>query len=103
MSLYNCIDAYKPVKDPEQWDTCPNCSLKPRVWLFNNGESTACGCGKNRYDHFSIHSESILSIHSRTGNTAEFDPDTLKNNWNEWCRTGKINFEHAGKREDGRW
>ena len=34
------------------WLVCPNCNLKPLVWEFNNGRSTACGCGENEYNHF---------------------------------------------------
>lgn len=43
--LYKCIDAYKEVKNPDEWLNCPICGLKHLTWEFNNGESTACGCG----------------------------------------------------------
>lgn len=104
--LYNCIDAYKKVPNPQKWDICPKCGLIPKVWEFNNGSSTACGCGRNQYDHFSIHAESILSyiLRSETGTSAlGYDNDALRKNWNHWCKTGEELFVHAGKRTDGRW
>jgi len=103
---YNCIEAYKEVEDPENWFNCPNCGLKPLVWSFDNGRSTGCGCGKNKYEHFSIHAESIMSIVKRSynGTSAEkYNWDELRENWNEWVKNGSVIFEHAGKRTDGRW
>ena len=99
---YLCIDAYEVPKG--RWQDCPSCGLQPKVWVFNNGNSTACGCGTDQYNHFSIHSESILSVLKRCeGNTLEYNSDGLRNNWNHWCKTGNILFEHASKRTDGRW
>jgi len=104
---YLAITAYKEVEDPEKWEDCPNCGLKPIVWEFDNGLSTACGCGRNKYDHFSIHAESVMSVvaHSRSGKSSEdYNPDQLMNNWNLWVKTGIIPFEKPkGGREDGRW
>ena len=100
---YLCIDAYKEVEKPDEWLPCPACGLVPREWIFDNGRQTACGCGKTRYDHFSIFAESIMSVHKRTKKTAEYDIDELRNNWNHWVKTGEIVFEFAGKRSDGRW
>lgn len=57
---YKAISAYKIPDDFDQWLNCPNCGLKPLVWEFNNGRSTACGCGENEYRNFSIVSESIF-------------------------------------------
>ena len=44
---YKCISAYTIPNDIEDWLNCTNCGLKPLTWEFNNGSSTACGCGKN--------------------------------------------------------
>lgn len=102
-SWYYCIDAYK---DPEgEWDNCPCCGLKPKVWCFDNGRSTACGCWECKYDHFSVNAESIMSVHKRTDGKkmTEYDSDALRTNWNHWCKTGEVLFEHASKRNDGRW
>jgi hypothetical protein len=103
---YNCIDAYYNVKNPMKWEFCPNCGLIPKIWEFNNGNSTACGCGKNQYDHPSIHAESIMSYIKRSYNRTSvegYDNDALRKNWNHWCKTGEELFVHAGKRTDGRW
>lgn len=86
---YNCIYSYK---EPDtffgEWLECPCCGLKPKVWEFNNGRSTACGCGTSRYDHFSVHSESIMSVVSRcNGSVMDFETDDLRKNWNEYCMT----------------
>lgn len=102
-SWHFCINDYK--KPDGDWEKCPACELKPLVWVFDNGRSTACGCWKNRCDHFSIHAESIMSVHKRTGGKkmTECNSDELRKNWNHWCKTGKVLFKHAGERTDGRW
>jgi hypothetical protein len=103
-SLYKSIDAYVEVKEPHLWMDCPTCGLKPIVWEFNNGSSTACGCGESIYNHFSIHAESVMSYINRNGGSAlHYDNNELLKNWNHYCLTGEILFEHAGKRSDGRW
>jgi len=100
---YLLIDAYEIPDDVDEWLSCPKCNMKPLVWVFNNGRSTGCGCGESMYNHFSIHAESINSIYKRTGKTAEYSCDDLKNNWNQWVKTGEVLFEHASKRNDERW
>ena len=100
--IYNCIDAYKEVGNPGKWLDCPNCGLKPKIWEFDNGRSTACGCGENRYQHFSIHAESIMSVVGRfNGSTTDYDSDALRKNWNWWVETGEEVFKTP--RNDGRW
>ncbi len=87
-SIYDCIDAYKDPSDDEHWEVCPCCELRPKVWKFDNGQSTACGCGESRYDHFSVHAESIMSHHKRNnGSLKDYDSDQLRKNWNEYCAT----------------
>lgn len=89
-SFIHCIEDYK---EPEgEWLPCPNCGLKPKVWQFDNGRHTACGCWESKYDHFSINAESINSIYNRTNSTKDYDVDGLRNNWNEWCKTKTILF-----------
>jgi len=103
---YKAIGAYKDVSSPDEWQECPNCGLKPLVWEFNNGRSTACGCGKNEYDHFSIRAESVLSVakHSDNGQSViDYHINDLRDNWNHWVNTGEEKFLHASKRTDGRW
>ena len=103
---YKAIDAYVKVDNAQQWNLCPKCGLFPKVWNFNNGSSTACGCGESQYRHFSIHAESIMSFVRRSHNgksAVVFDNDSLRKNWNHWCETGWEIFAHAGKRTDGLW
>lgn len=101
--FYFHIDQYIIPDGDEEWCECPYCGLRPKVWIFDNESSTACGCWENRYDHFSIHSESIMSVYSRTNgkNMIEYDSDDLRKNWNHWCKTGDMLFEKP--RKDGRW
>ena len=76
----DCISAYN---EPEErkWEKCPYCNFKPKVWIFDNGQSTVCGCGNSEYDHFSIHAESILSFCKRAnGNITDYDNDELRKN-----------------------
>ncbi|MEE9382820.1 MAG: hypothetical protein V3V08_05340 [Nannocystaceae bacterium] len=97
-----CIDAYKePPQGEGEWLPCAKCGLLPLVWEFNNGLSTACGCANSRYAHRSIHAESVMSVYKRTGCTAEYDSDALRENWNHWVRTGEDRFPKP--REDGKW
>jgi len=105
-SWINCIDTFiKPNSDEGQWSNCPFCGLKPLIWEYDNGRSTACGCWTNQYDHFSIHAESVCSVYKRTGgkDMTEYKSGALRTNWNHWCKTGEILFEHASKRNDSRW
>ena len=80
------------MKPKEEWDDCPRCGLKPKVWIFNNGRSTGCGCHNSKYDHFSVDAESIVSVYVRTGGTVEYNSDDLHKNWNHYCRTGEVLF-----------
>ena len=101
MSSYVLIDSYKFPDNIEEWRTCPNCGLKPKIWIFDNGASTGCGCGKTKYDHFSINTESINSRLCRGAELVSTE-EVLKKNWNTWCETGKILFE-LDYQKDGRW
>lgn len=103
-SWIECIDDY--INPPNQQDylPCPKCNLRPKVWTFDNGRYTACGCWNNQYQHWSICAESIGSIYKRSKMTAEYSSKDLLNNWNHYCLTGEIIFERPnGGREDGRW
>lgn len=101
---YKCISAYKIPTDVEQWLPCPNCGLKPLVWEFNNGRSTACGCGRNEYDHFSIIAESVLSVIERdSGSAMEYDINELKENWNYWVKNNKEKLTKQQLLDKGRW
>ena len=84
---YICISAYKPHGEG-LWALCPHCNLEPKVWIYDNGKGTACGCGNNEYDHFSVMAESIMSVYRRCGGkTGQYNSDQLRLNWNEYCAT----------------
>lgn len=101
---YKAISAYKIPKNVENWLDCKNCGLKPLVWLFNNGSSTACGCGKNEYNNFSIVSESVMSYTIRNnGSVLNYNSDRLRLNWNHWVSTGEILESFDSLKEKGRW
>jgi hypothetical protein len=74
------------------------------VWEFNNGRSTACGCGKNEYDHHSIHAESIMSFVTRNnGSALGYNTSELRMNWNQWVKTGQDFFKEQKKLNDKLW
>ena len=86
---YMCTSAYKIPKDVNDWLLCPNCGLRPHTWEYDNGRSTACGCGENVYKHFSIYTESIMSYGKRSNfNFTGYNSNKLKENWNHWVESG---------------
>jgi len=101
---YKCISAYEIPKKPEDWRNCPNCGLKPLVWEFNNGRSTACGCGENEYRHFSIYSESVMSwVKRNSGSALHYDFDKLRINWNHWVESGQELEPREKLLQEGKW
>lgn len=102
-SNHFCIDAYQEPKNGD-WLKCPCCGLTPKIWIFDNGRSTACGCWNNRYDHFSVRAESIMSVYKRlNGSIREYDSEELRKNWNEYCLTMMNSCSHADLLEAGKW
>ena len=97
----NCIDSYIYPENLKEWLPCPRCGLKPKIWIFDNGKHTACGCWNNMYDRFSISAESIGSFFKRTGGTYGYvaGDRILKENWNAWCVSGEIKFQTG----NGQW
>lgn len=101
---YKCTSAYKIPDNFYNWHKCPNCNLYPLTWEYNNGNSTGCGCGRNDYDHFSIHSESIMSHVTRNnGSALYYDPKKLMLNWNYWVDTGIELEPYSELRKLDRW
>lgn len=101
---YKCISAYTIPNDIQDWKNCRNCGLKPLTWTFNNGASTACGCGENEYKHFSIHTESIMShIKRNDGSALHYDSNKLLYNWNHWVEKNEELETHKLLIENGRW
>jgi hypothetical protein len=91
---YKAINSYIRVQDPQWWLPCKDCGLIPLVWEYDNGRSTACGCGKDEYNHHSIKAESIVSYVLRNnGSTSGFNTIELRMNWNQWVETGQDVFK----------
>lgn len=89
---------YKTVEFPNDWKKCPKCGLKPIVWEYDNGRSTACGCGLSKYGHFSVHAESINhSVKAHDGSAAYYDVHELQNNWNSYCESGIVPDDNRKK------
>lgn len=101
---YKAISAYKIPDKPDEWLDCPNCHLKPLVWEFNNGRSTACGCGENEYKSFSIWSESIMShVKRHDGSALDYNSSKLMINWNHWVKTGEELESREQILAEGKW
>lgn len=99
-----CIDAFVDVPEDQHWEKCPCCGCTPKIWEFNNGRQTACGCWEDKYNHFSVHAESIMSVHTRCdGNLSEYNSDQLRLHWNEYCATMINTCNHADLRFEGKW
>jgi hypothetical protein len=80
------------------------CEKTPKIWEFDNGRYTACGCWESKYDHWFVAAESIVSVLKREGNALNYDSDALRKNWNHYNLTGEILFDKPiGGRSDGRW
>lgn len=99
-SISSC---YNEVKNPNDWLECPNCGLKPLVWIYNNGATARCGCKK------CIHAESISSVYDRTGKTlynnsnSSSTRDELQYNWNHFCETGEDLFQKLKEENPNVW
>lgn len=102
-SYINCIESYEKPRNNNNWLKCPRCKLKPLVWIFNNGASTACGCRNSMFDYFTVRSESIMSQYKRTGFTKKCTEEELRKNWNFWVRTNQHVFKENQYSIDGRW
>jgi hypothetical protein len=101
---YKCISAYNIPDKPNMWLDCPNCGLAPLIWEYDNGRSTACGCGENVYKHFAIHSESIMShVGRHDGSALSYDSHKLRKNWNHWVMTGEEIEKYEDLRALERW
>ena len=89
-SWIECIDAFKIPDNIDEWLACPKCNLKPKTWVFDNGEHTACGCWNSMYDHFDIQApQTICENVRKTGGFNGYDPDAHRQAWNAYCNENK--------------
>lgn len=89
---------YERVHPEGAWLECGRCGVLPRRWVFDNGCYATCLCYDN-YDDKPVRSESIMSVYTRTGLTAEYEPDKLRLTWNLFARDGV----ERNTLESGRW
>lgn len=89
MYSYKAISDYRKIDDVSEWLKCSVCGVHPRVWIFNNGSHATCLCFE-MYGEHPARSESILSVHKRTGLTSEYNRDNLRVAWNKFVETGEM-------------
>lgn len=95
---YKCGDWYEKVPTDGTWLACERCGVLPRTWIFDNGSFAKCLC-YDLYDECPVRTESIMSVHKRTGLTEEYSRDKLRSAWCEFALTGV----EQNKLENGRW
>lgn len=95
---YKAGDWYEKVNPEHTWLECGRCGLLPRCWRFDNGLYATCLC-YDLYDEKPVRSESIMSVYTRTGLTAEYEPDNLRLTWNLFAKDGV----ERNKLEEGKW
>lgn len=89
---------YETVNPDQTWFECGRCGVLPRYWRFNNGSYATCLC-YDLYEEKPVRTESIMSVYTRTGLTAEYEPDNLRLTWNLFAKDGV----ERNKLETGRW
>ena len=92
------IDAYEMLVDTDGWSKCGRCGVHPRSWRFNNGIWATCLCFR-KYEEHPVRTESVLSVLKRTGLTVEYEPDTLRTQWNKFAADGVM----RNKLPEGQW
>ena len=76
-----------------EWDKCRRCGLRPRIRVTNDMRRTSCGCWRSEGDRWQIAAEARSSYVRRKGCDKGYDRDALRENWNTYCRTGKLKFK----------
>jgi len=83
---YDLINSYKTLEeegfDPNQWDTCPKCDAKPKVWIFDNGSFADCKCGK-KYTDSSVSAIAVMTYYRLHNTLAGYPDNELRDNWNK--------------------
>lgn len=89
---------FEPVNPEHTWLECGRCGVLPRQWRFDNGLYATCLC-YDTYDEKPVRSESVMSVYTRTGGGAEYEPDNLRLTWNLFANDGV----ERNTLESGRW
>lgn len=85
---YNLPNFYKNLQfagfNPDEWNNCPKCDAKPRVWCFNNGRHATCKC-YGVYDK-KVEAISVVEYHNKNdGDMSNYPHNQLRDNWNMRC------------------
>jgi hypothetical protein len=82
---YMSFDFYEIPEEPEKWNPCPECGLRPKIYEFDNGRFAHCICGESRYKHkHEVSAKPIGDYVRETGGFSGFDRDELRRNWNNY-------------------
>jgi len=96
---YDLIEEYLPLVDcglnPDDYETCTHCQMKPMVWIWDNGCFGACGCFYKNANKVTC--PSMLSIERCGGDPSEYDPNGLMKPWNNFVKTRKVQDESGGE------
>jgi ssDNA-binding Zn-finger/Zn-ribbon topoisomerase 1 len=91
VGMHPPIKAYKYPENKDKWLHCPKCGFQPRIWEFDNGRSTFCGCSNSTYDHFSVTAKPIMEVvRENNGDATKHDSDELRKNWNKYCKNNNL-------------
>ena len=76
-------------KNPDNWESCPVCKTKPKVWEFNNGSLSKCYC----YGYYSggvIATDIGTYMSENNGSLLDYPSSELMDNWNDRCHELRI-------------
>lgn len=82
---------YKPLEEqygikPEEWEECPDCNEKPRLWVFDNGKYAKCKC-QDTYEEAAASGQSIWNYHKEhNGDMSNYSHNDLRDNWNKFAK-----------------
>lgn len=87
---------YKPLSEchvvPEEWELCPNCEEKPRLWIYDNGEFAKCKC-QDTYEKAAAEGMSIWQFHNlHNGDMTNWNHNDLRDHWNLYVLKMKEEF-----------
>lgn len=85
---WRAAEFYKPFDEervtPSEWNECPVCGEKPRIWIYDNGEYAKCKC-QDTYDKSAASGKTIWEYHhEHNGDMTEWNHNDLRDNWNKY-------------------
>lgn len=87
-SFYVPLEKWNSI-NPEEWNECPRCNEKPRVWIFDNGAFAKCKC-QDTYEESAAEGISIWQYHkAHNGDMTDWNHNDLRDNWNKYVEQQK--------------